>query len=63
MANTIGINSKSCGRGLLQMSNGLTDVFVNVRGLCGSGLAKRVSENGCSYGWRRWTSAGWGRER
>ncbi len=44
MANTIGINSKSCGRGLLQMSNGLTDVFVNVLVLSGSALAKTVSE-------------------
>ena len=44
MANTIGINSKSCGRGLLQMSNGLTDVFVNVLVLSGLALAKTVSE-------------------
>ena len=44
MANTIGINSKSCGRRLLQMSNGLTDVFVNVLVLSGSALAKTVSE-------------------
>jgi len=46
MANTIGINSKSCGRGLLQMSNGLTDVFVNVLVLSGSALAKRCLKNG-----------------
>ena len=40
MANTIGINPQSCGRELLQMSNGLTDVFVNVLVLSGSALAR-----------------------
>ena len=44
MANIIGINPQSCGRGLLQMSNGLTDVFLNVLILSGSALAKTVSE-------------------
>ena len=44
MANTIGINPQSCGRELLQMSNGLTDVFVNVLVLSGSALARTVSE-------------------
>ena len=44
MANIIGINPQSCGCGLLQMSNGLTDVFLNVLILSGSALAKTVSE-------------------
>ena len=44
MANIIGINRQSCGRECLQMSNGLTDVFVNVLVLSGSALAKTVSE-------------------
>ena len=44
MANIIGRNPQSCSRECLQMSNGLTDVFVNVLVLSGSALAKTVSE-------------------
>ena len=44
MGNMIGLNPSTSGGTCLQMSNGLTDVFLNVLVLSGSALAKTVSE-------------------
>ncbi len=44
MGNMISLNSKISDKDDLSMSNGLTDVFINVLSLSGSKLAKTVDE-------------------